>query len=132
MDPRDPLAIVFGSISGGNAANVIPTDVVLDGTARMFDHDMWRDMPKMIEKAVGDLVHSAGSPLRNGIQPRVPAHRQRRFRDSHGAEQHSVSSSGPNAEAETHQSLGSEDFAWYLEDIPGALLRLGAPESQAG
>ena len=26
----------------------------------------------------------------------------------------------------THQSLGSEDFAWYLESVPGALLRLGA------
>lgn len=26
----------------------------------------------------------------------------------------------------THQSLGAEDFAWYLEDIPGALIRLGA------
>jgi amidohydrolase len=26
----------------------------------------------------------------------------------------------------THQSLGAEDFAWFLEDIPGALIRLGA------
>ncbi len=26
----------------------------------------------------------------------------------------------------THQSLGSEDFAWYLEHVPGALIRLGS------
>ena len=125
VDPRDPLAIVFGSISGGNAANVIPTDVVLDGTARMFDHDMWRDMPKMIEKAVGDLVHSAGARFEmeysRGSPPTV----------NDASVIHTVRAAlgeflGPNAEAETHQSLGSEDFAWYLEDIPGALLRLGA------
>ena len=28
--------------------------------------------------------------------------------------------------AMTHQSLGSEDFAWFLEDMPGALVRLGS------
>ncbi|NIV87351.1 MAG: amidohydrolase, partial [Actinobacteria bacterium] len=26
----------------------------------------------------------------------------------------------------THQSLGAEDFAWYLESAPGALIRLGS------
>ena len=26
----------------------------------------------------------------------------------------------------THQSLGAEDFAWYLESTPGALIRLGS------
>ena len=32
---------------------------------------------------------------------------------------------GPDAVHPTHQSLGSEDFSWYLEDLPGALVRLG-------
>ncbi len=32
---------------------------------------------------------------------------------------------GPGALAETEQSMGGEDFAWYLETIPGALARLG-------
>jgi amidohydrolase len=32
---------------------------------------------------------------------------------------------GPDAVASTPQSLGGEDFAWYLESIPGALARLG-------
>jgi amidohydrolase len=33
---------------------------------------------------------------------------------------------GPYDVEHTHQSLGAEDFAWFLEDIPGALIRLGA------
>jgi amidohydrolase len=32
---------------------------------------------------------------------------------------------GDDAVTETHQSMGSEDFAWYLEHVPGAMLRLG-------
>ena len=39
---------------------------------------------------------------------------------------------GPDADVDTHQSLGSEDFAWFLEHAPGAMIRLGAaqPERQ--
>jgi amidohydrolase len=32
---------------------------------------------------------------------------------------------GPNSVTPAAQSLGGEDFAWYLESIPGALARLG-------
>ena len=32
---------------------------------------------------------------------------------------------GPDAIASAPQSLGGEDFAWFLESIPGALARLG-------
>jgi amidohydrolase len=39
-----------------------------------------------------------------------------------------VSAFGPDALAETVQSMGGEDFAWYLEKVPGALARLGVRE----
>ncbi len=32
---------------------------------------------------------------------------------------------GPFSVYEMEQSLGGEDFAWYLEKIPGALARIG-------
>jgi len=32
---------------------------------------------------------------------------------------------GPGSVKSTQQSLGGEDFAWYLERVPGAMLRLG-------
>lgn len=125
IDPREALALVFGSVHGGSAANVIPTEVTLAGTARMFDHDLWRDMPKMIEKAVGELVHPSGARFEldyhRGSPPTVNDERV-----IHVVRTAVSDVLGPDAEAETHQSLGSEDFAWYLEDIPGALIRLGS------
>lgn len=125
IDPREPLALVFGSIHGGSADNVIPTEVKLGGTARMFDHDLWRDMPKMIEKAVGELVNPSGARFeldyQRGSPPTVNDERV-----IHVVRNSVTEALGPDAEAETHRSLGSEDFAWYLEDIPGALIRLGS------
>ena len=40
---------------------------------------------------------------------------------------------GPDAVAATEQSLGGEDFSWMLQDVPGALARLGVrtPVSRA-
>ena len=32
---------------------------------------------------------------------------------------------GPDAAVSTPQSGGGEDFAWYLEHVPGAMARLG-------
>jgi len=32
---------------------------------------------------------------------------------------------GPDAAQSTLQSLGGEDFAWYLQEVPGAMARLG-------
>jgi metal-dependent amidase/aminoacylase/carboxypeptidase family protein len=36
-----------------------------------------------------------------------------------------VSALGIGALTETEQSMGGEDFAWYLDHVPGALVRLG-------
>ena len=32
---------------------------------------------------------------------------------------------GEDAVSQTDQSLGGEDFAWYLDHVPGAMVRLG-------
>ena len=38
---------------------------------------------------------------------------------------HAVEALGPDALADTRQSGGGEDFSWYLEEVPGAMARLG-------
>jgi metal-dependent amidase/aminoacylase/carboxypeptidase family protein len=38
---------------------------------------------------------------------------------------HAIEAVGPNVLADTRQSGGGEDFSWYLEEIPGAMARLG-------
>jgi amidohydrolase len=38
---------------------------------------------------------------------------------------HAIEAVGPEVLAETRQSGGGEDFSWYLEEVPGAMARLG-------
>jgi amidohydrolase len=124
VDPRTTVAVVFGRIEGGKAENVIPDRMEVGGTVRLFDHSLWRKLPKLIEAIVGDLVGPLGAGYEIDYEPGAPpivndANVVQAFADG------AMAIAGPEAIQDTHQSLGSEDFSWYLEDIPGALIRLG-------
>ncbi len=124
-DPRETMAVVFGRIAGGGAENVIPTEVEMGGTIRLFNLDLWRELPKLVEQHVHDLVSPLGAALEidylRGSPPVVNDSGVVRAFD-----QATRQVCGDGCVAVAHQSLGSEDFAWFLEALPGALIRLGA------
>ena len=124
IDSRIPVVTVFGSIHGGDAANVIPSDVELSGTVRTLDRTLWEALPGLVDKAVGSLTTMFGADYkldyRQGIPPVVNDH----------AVVEAVSNGiadevGPDVVVDVETSMGGEDFANYLEVVPGALLRLG-------
>lgn len=124
-DPRDPIAIVFGMINGGSAENVIPTEVNVAGTVRMFDPDLWRGMPPLVERLVAEIVAPLDTVAKVEYERGAPP-----VSNDHGVvttvRRAATSVLGPDGVLSTGQSLGAEDFAWFLEEVPGALIRLGA------
>lgn len=124
VDPRASLSVVWGRVSAGRAANAIPQAGEVEGTVRCLDASAWRDSPAVVE----ELVLAILAPY--GVQAQVTYTRNVPPVDN---EQVSVdllaaavrATEGPDALVGTEQSLGGEDFAWYLRDVPGALARLG-------
>lgn len=124
-DPRDPVALVFGTITGGTAENVIPTSIDVAGTVRMFDAELWRGMPPLIEKLVAEITAPLGATASVDYQRGAPpVVNDARVVDI--VQRAAGRVLGPDGLLPTEQSLGAEDFAWFLEEIPGALIRLGA------
>jgi amidohydrolase len=125
VDARRALTIVFGSIHGGATENVIPTTVVLKGTVRTLDRELWDQLPGLMEKVLSNLagVTEAGHELtyQRAIPPVVNDARViARVADG-------ISSFyDDEAIIHTPTSMGGEDFANYLDVVPGALVRLGA------
>ncbi len=124
VDARSPLALVFGRIHGGTADNVIPTSVDLSGTVRAADRQLWEEVPSLVERLIHQIVEPFGAKAlvhyQRGLPPVVNDARivQRM--------EHTVSGLlGDDAVATTHLSMGAEDYSRYLEEVPGALLRLG-------
>jgi amidohydrolase len=125
IDARRALVMVFGQIHGGKADNVIPTSVVMSGTCRTLDREVWDELPARLERLAQDAVTSFGAKAtvhyQRGIPPVVnDGSVVDRLRADY------VAAFGHEAVIETHTSLGAEDFSRYLEQTRGALVRLGA------
>ncbi|OEV03710.1 N-acyl-L-amino acid amidohydrolase [Streptomyces oceani] len=124
VDPRSGLSLTWGRISSGHACNVIPQRAELSGTLRCLDLPGWRDAPDLVHAAVDEVATLYGAkPEVNyvrGVPPVVNEPGPTQL--LHDA---MVARRGPYAVENTEQSLGGEDFSWYLEHVPGAMARLG-------
>ena len=123
IDPRKGTVLVWGAVNAGVAANAIPQTGVLAGTVRTASRDTWQSLEGIIRQAVSALL----SPL--GIEHTLRYHRGvppvvNEEIATHIVT-HAIEAIGPNVLADTRQSGGGEDFSWYLEEVSGAMARLG-------
>ena len=124
VDPRAALSVVWGRVAAGRAANAIPTSAEAEGTVRCLDAGAWTDAPELVER----LVHEIVAPY--GVQAAVDYHRGVPPVVNDAASVALLGRAvdsvlGTAGRAPTSQSLGGEDFAWYLTRVPGAMGRLG-------
>lgn len=124
MDPRAGVSVVWGMVRAGSAPNVIPDRGVVAGTVRILDAEVWARCEPIIREAVHDIVRPYGVTATvdylQGVPPVV------NDAGSHAILAAAVRSVlGPGGETSVPQSLGGEDFGWYVEQVPGAMFRLG-------
>ena len=118
------LLLVFGHASAGTRYNVIPSEAVASGTLRVMDRDTWDIAPKIVSQVVRDVVAPTGATVDLDYQRGRPPVSN----DSRAIQVLTTATTaalGQDGIAETPQSMGGEDFSWYLEHVPGALARLG-------
>ncbi|OIJ91213.1 M20 family metallopeptidase [Streptomyces colonosanans] len=124
IDARSGLAVTWGRIESGHACNVIPQHAELSGTVRCLDLEAWRRAPDLVHAAIDEIagMYRTKSEITyvRGVPPVVndPAVTEL-LRDAMMARR------GMHSVEDTQQSLGGEDFSWYLEHVPGAMARLG-------
>ncbi|WP_179817360.1 amidohydrolase [Allostreptomyces psammosilenae] len=124
VDPRAGLSLVWGRIASGSAANVIPQTGELEGTVRCLHLSAWREAPDLVHELVDHIAATHGAKVQltyhRGVPPVVNEATVTQLLHDAMADRF-----GPHAVEDTEQSLGGEDFSWYLERVPGALARLG-------
>ncbi|MFE9377880.1 amidohydrolase [Streptomyces sp. NPDC006855] len=124
VDARAGLALTWGRLETGHAPNVIPQHAELSGTVRCLNLDAWREAPDLVHAAIDEVagMHRAKSVINyvRGVPPVVNDAESIGLLDAAMTERR-----GSYAIEDTEQSLGGEDFSWYLERVPGAMARLG-------
>ncbi|HEX6870958.1 MAG TPA: amidohydrolase [Micromonosporaceae bacterium] len=124
VDARAGMLLVFGQIAAGTVGNVIPTEGSASGTVRVLSRDAWHAAPRLVTRIVQDVLAPTGVTVeidyQRGRPPVVNA------ADSiQVMTRAAVTGLGADSVADTPQSMGGEDFSWYLEQVPGAMARLG-------
>jgi amidohydrolase len=123
IDPRNGTVMVWGAVNAGAAANAIPQTGVLAGTIRTASRETWLSLEDIVRQTVAALLSPLGIEhslqYNRGVPPVVNEEVSARIIT------HAIDAVGPDALADTKQSGGGEDFSWYLEEVPGAMARLG-------
>ena len=130
LDPLDPVVLTFGKVNGGSAFNVLAEKVNLVGTVRCTNLKLFRNIGNWLSENISSLASSCGADAKvifREITPPVNNNCQinRIFRES------AIKVLGQENVIELQKpSLGAEDFAEFLNEIPGAMFRLGVSGSK--
>jgi amidohydrolase len=124
VDARSALLIVFGAMQAGTTYNAIPTSGHVAGTVRMLDIETWKAAPEIVSEVVRQVVAPFGAEVSlEYLRGRPPVINDAQCIEVIRAA--AILEMGVSAVRDTPQSMGGEDFSWYLQHTPGAMFRLG-------
>ena len=123
LSPRDPAVVSVTKVVGGDAYNVIPQTATLSGTARFFD----RRVGDQIQEAMGRLAEgiAAGFGATATLDWRLIFAPTINAAEPTEAVEAAVNALGAPLFTNKPPVMGSEDFAFMLEKVPGAYLNVG-------
>ncbi|UZN04410.1 amidohydrolase [Cellulomonas sp. S1-8] len=124
LDPRSGVNLTWGAVRAGTVHNAIPATGTVMGTLRCLDVRAWERASAVFEQAVESVVAPLGVEVEVKHQRGVPPV-ENRAESTEVLEAAAHDVLGPQSVRLTEQSLGGEDFAWYLTKVPGAMARLG-------
>ncbi|MFC8302879.1 amidohydrolase [Specibacter sp. NPDC057265] len=124
VDVRSGVSVVWGQLNAGSAPNAIPASGVLSGTMRCLDREAWHAAGELLDHVVQQVAAPYGVEVSlehtRGVPPVVNSEHETAV-----VEAAARNELGEDSVVLAPQSMGGEDFAWFLQGIPGTLMRLG-------
>jgi hippurate hydrolase len=132
VSPVEPAVLTVGEIEAGFAFNIIPETARLGGTVRTLDADLRERIPERMEELARGVARGMRGDIELDYRFSYPVTRN----DADAAEL-ALGVIGElfgeeNAVELEHPSMGGEDFAFFLEKVPGAFIWLGVGEDVSG
>jgi amidohydrolase len=124
IDPMEPAILSVGAVQGGSASNVIPHEVLINGTLRSFNEATRNRLANEVEKAFA-VARAYGGDYRLTIQRGYPAGWNNET-VAGWMEQVAGTFLGAGSIANDRTGMGAEDFSYMAQQAPGAMLMLGA------
>jgi amidohydrolase len=131
VDPLETAVVSVGSIHGGDAFNVIPPQVKLNGTIRTFNPRIRELVLRRMDEIVTGVAKVSGTQIELKVTPLTPSV----INDVEATEVvHAAAEAVVGAENVTtdERTMGSEDAAFFMQEIPGCYFFLGSANPERG
>jgi hippurate hydrolase len=125
--PAQAAVLSVGHIHAGTpgSPNVIPSEVLIKGTARSFSPDVRALLEKRLAEVAAGIAQAGGCTAVSKYLRRYPALINAAEQTSIAVEAAAMTVGRENVEANTAPLAGAEDFAFMLEKKPGAYIMIG-------
>jgi len=131
IDPLKSAVLTVATFQAGTAFNIIPDTATIAGTVRTFEREIQDAIIYHMEKIIKGICEENGASYEFSYEKGYPAV------INHPAEtdllvKNAAAVIGAENVIETAPVMGGEDFAYYLERIPGTFFFTGAGNSEIG
>lgn len=131
-DPLNPLVVTFGTINGGQRFNIIPNKVVMTGTVRTLSAEMRKKTEELLRSIVEHVtaIHGATGTLKMQYLTGVVVNDDEDLNQI--AEKAAVKLYGEGCLKHLEKMMGSEDFSFFMDEVPGVYGFLGSYDPEKG
>lgn len=122
--PTDPAVVTVGRMDVGTRWNVVAETATLEGTSRCFSNELWNTMPGIIERIAKDTasVFRAEAEVENTRLVPPTNNDEEVAGIVMNAARKVIAEDAP---VTTPVTMGGEDFAFFMQKVPGAVAFLG-------
>ena len=131
-DPLNTLVLSIGTFKGGQRFNIIPNHVEMEGTIRTYSRELRKKMEANIKAIIENVANIFGCEVELEYDafpnPVINEHKDLN-RLAHDA---AVKLYGEESLTTMPKLTGSEDFAYFMDKVPGFFGFLGCANKEIG
>ena len=131
INPQDALVVSVTQFHAGTAFNIIPDEIMLRGTCRVFSEQIQKSLPRRIERIMNGVADTYGASAtltyHEGYPATINATRETMLCAEVAAE---IAGSTDGVDKQPVPSMGAEDFSYMLEKKPGCYIWAGNGASE--
>lgn len=125
IDPAETALITVGKLQAGTAANIIPGTAVLSGTLRGLSGAVMDELYRRLEQVAAGIAAMTGCTITCSAPMRVPPCINANEQAQVAARACAAVLGDKNVVREARPLAFTDDFAHFLNAVPGAYLFLG-------
>ncbi len=131
VDPLETAVVSVTMMRSGEAFNVIPEEALLEGTIRTFSEEVRQSVLERFTSLAQSIAQSFSCRAEVEVQPLTPAVVNEPSVSK--KVQQAITQALPTIDlATSYRTMGSEDMAFFLKEVPGCFFFVGSADAQHG